>query len=449
VGQCTVISLAFFGQAGKEIAGVFGSDASVSFYILTPADLSAIQNPTCSLPASSRPLYSEVNVVGFDNSYRSLPFPADGTYFFVFVLGNTGGVGQIAKGYADVQLTYPASTTLARSETLYTPSSSSVPVVTTSSIISESSTSTSTIAAAGPSLGTIGFVGVIVAVAAVASILVFMKRGKRPAEGKAVLQQETVKKETKPEPIPQARAQVSHEPKLETPQLQATTVAENISTRYPELDRVLAGGLPIGYAILIVSPPCDERDLLFRKIIESSLSMENPVFFLSRDLIRMQDFANRYGKNFHIFSPQADKITSAGGTVHKIQGLQNLSDLNISFTKTVETLPKTVTRKLVVIDLLSDILLEHKALTTRKWLDDFIGKRKTEGFTIIGVLNPLISSQQDTQTIMDLFDGVIEIYERELKERARRFLIVKKLYGRKYVDSELMLDRDKLYSGEG
>jgi len=203
--------------------------------------------------------------------------------------------------------------------------------------------------------------------------------------------------------------------------------------------------LPIGYAILIVSPPCDERDLLFRRIIESSLVRRNQIFFLSRDLIRTQDFANRYKANFHVFSPQADKLTSAGGQIYKIQSLRNLSDLNISFTKAVETLPKDLPGKLVIIDLLSDVLLELKALTTRKWLDDFIGKRKTEGFTIIGVLNPLISSEQDTQTITDLFDGVIEIYERELKERARRFLIVKKLYGRKYADTELMLVKDKLY----
>jgi KaiC/GvpD/RAD55 family RecA-like ATPase len=162
-------------------------------------------------------------------------------------------------------------------------------------------------------------------------------------------------------------------------------------------------------------------------------------------LIRTQDFANRYQKNFYVFSPQAEKLTSAGGKIFKIQGLQNLSDLNISFTKAVEALPKTIGGKLIIIDLLSDVLLEHKALTTRKWLDGFIGKRKAEGFTILGVLNPLISSQQDTQTIMDLFDGIIEIYERELKERARRFLVVKKMYGRKYLDTELMLDRDKLY----
>jgi KaiC/GvpD/RAD55 family RecA-like ATPase len=208
---------------------------------------------------------------------------------------------------------------------------------------------------------------------------------------------------------------------------------------------VLAGGLPVGFAILLVSPPCDERDLLFGKIIESSLSMGSPIFFLSRDLSRTQDFASRYQKDFYVFSPQADKITATGGNVFKIQTLQDLSDLNISFTKAVEALPKTGGGKLIIIDLLSDVLLEHKALTTRKWLDDFIGKRKAEGFTVLGTLNPLLSSKQDSQTIVDLFDGIIEIYEKELRERSRRFLIVKKMYGRRYVETELMLDKDKLF----
>jgi archaellum biogenesis ATPase FlaH len=450
-GQCSEISLAFWGQAGKEIVGTFGSDASISFYILSPSDFAAINNPTCSLLASSRPLYSEMNIVGYDNSYRSLPFPADGTYYFVFILRNSGQ-GQLANGYAAIHLTFPASTSLTSSiSSTFSPAASSSNIIiaatqsmtqsvaqsTTSQSLAEVSTGASTVAPTGPSFGIFGVIGLVVVVALIAAVMMFIKRERGLAGQTPVLTPETVKQEIKPEP--------TAEPQPEVPQLKPTPGGENISTGYPELDKILAGGLPVGYAILIVSPPCDERDLLFRKIIESSLLMGSQIFFLSRDLIRTQDFANRYRKGFHIFSPQADKITSAGGKVYKIHGLQNLSDLNISFTKAVEDLPKTLRGKLIIIDLLSDILLEHKALTTRKWLDGFIGKRKTEGFTIIGVLNPLISSPQDAQTIMDLFDGIIEIYERELKERARRFLIVKKLYGRKYIDTELMLDKDKLY----
>jgi len=103
------------------------------------------------------------------------------------------------------------------------------------------------------------------------------------------------------------------------------------------------------------------------------------------------------------------------------------------------------TNKIIVLDILSDVLLENKALTTRKWLADSILKRKAEGFTILGILNPEVASKQDSQTIIEIFDGIIEIYEKELRERARRFLIVKKMFGRRYEETELMLDKNKLF----
>jgi len=166
---------------------------------------------------------------------------------------------------------------------------------------------------------------------------------------------------------------------------------------------------------------------------------------LSRDLGRTRDLASMYQKGFYAFHSQADKIGGEHPNVFKIAGVENLSDLNISLTKSVETLLKQHPNKIIILDILSDVLLQHKALTTRRWLDDFVSKRKAEGFTILGTLNPLITSKTESQSIIDLFDGIIEIYERELRERARRFLIVKKMYGRKYQETELMLDKDKLF----
>lgn len=307
----------------------------------------------------------------------------------------------------------------------------SLPQSTSSRITSESTQTTSS--ASAPlsigALGPIGLVGLVVAVGVVASAVVLMRRRKPHEPQATVVEEKVMKGETKPE----------------APRSTAIPRGENISTGYDELDKVLVGGLPAGYAILIVSPPCDEKDLLFRKIIESGLSIGNVVLFLSRDLGRTQDFATRYRSNFYAFTPQADKIATDSGNVFKISGVQNLNDLNISFAKAIETLPLANKDKIIMVDLLSDVLLDHKALTTRKWLDDFVGKRKAEGFTVLATLNPLISSKQESQTIIDLFDGIIEIYEKELRERARRFLIVKKMYGRKYIETELMLDKDKLF----
>lgn len=434
-GQCTYISIPFMAHKGNGIAGKFGSDASVSFYVLSGDDLSSLQNPDCRLPSTAKPLFSETNVQGHDNSYGTTAFPADGIYYFVIAYTNNG-ITQLESGHVNVELTYPSSITPVLSGTVQsgassTASSSSNTIVT--SIQSPPQTSSASTAGILP-IGTLGIIGVLVAIGLVASVVVFM----RARRGQMVIQ-----KEVSP-PAPQQEIVQKEKPEPSQPK-PLSMGEDNISTGYPELDRVLAGGLPVGYAILMVSPPCDERDLLFRRIIESCLSRESSTFFLSRDLGRTIDFANRYKANFYVISPQADKINVDGSNVFKISSVQNLSDLNISFTKAVETLPKSEANRVIIIDLLSDILLEHKALTTRKWLDDFVAKRKAEGFTILGVLNPTISSKQDIQTIADLFDGIIEIYERELRERARRFLIVKKMYGRKYVDSELMLDKDKLF----
>jgi len=114
-------------------------------------------------------------------------------------------------------------------------------------------------------------------------------------------------------------------------------------------------------------------------------------------------------------------------------------------SKAMEPLLVNTVKKILILDLLSDILLEHKALTTRKWLDEFVAKRKIEGFTVIATLNPLMVSNQERQTVIDLFDGVIEIYEKGVLERSKRYVLVRKMYGRKYKDIGVELNKDSLF----
>ncbi len=219
----------------------------------------------------------------------------------------------------------------------------------------------------------------------------------------------------------------------------------SISTGYGELDVVLGGGLPEGYAVCLVSPASDERDLLLRKIIGSALSAGKTTVLVSGDIGRTQDLAGRYHDNFYAYCTRADKMISPPKNVYKIPGIGNLSEINISFSQATISLAESKTGKLIVVDLLSDVLVQHKAVMTRRWLEEFIVKRKSEGYTILTTLNPLVAAKEETQTIIDLFDGVIEIYEKELRERARRFLFVKKMYGRRYSETELLLDKDKLF----
>jgi KaiC/GvpD/RAD55 family RecA-like ATPase len=197
--------------------------------------------------------------------------------------------------------------------------------------------------------------------------------------------------------------------------------------------------------VLIVSPPYLERDLLLGKIVETTLSAGGLVIYVTRYLAKIQELAARFRGGFYVISPQADKLSPPKENVIKMPDLENLNDVNISIAEIVQNLPKNSVDRMVIVDLLSEVLVEHKELTTRNWLDEFLTKRKMEGFTILGVLNPTISSDQGIYTVMDLFGGIMEIYEKGVGEDAHRFLVVTKMYGRKYVEGELVLSKDKLF----
>jgi len=186
---------------------------------------------------------------------------------------------------------------------------------------------------------------------------------------------------------------------------------------------------------------------LLRRIIDSAISSGRPTFYISADIERTQDLLARYQHGFYAFSPQAARIEPKPPNLYQLPSIDNLNDHTLSLSLAIREAraKETAGKMLLVLDTLSSIILRHKTLTTTKWLTDFVGKRKAEGFTIVATLNPFNISKEEVQTVVDFFDGVIEIFEKELKERSRRFVVVKKMYGKRYSESEFLLDKDKLF----
>jgi len=223
-------------------------------------------------------------------------------------------------------------------------------------------------------------------------------------------------------------------------------VAASIPTGYADFDDLLSGGLPLDYTVLIISPPCDERDLLLRRIVHSAVSSGGLAFYVSGDIGKAQDLATRYQKDFYAYCTKSDHIATPLTNLFGTPSIGSLSEFNIVLNQSLATKVKAGVRKVIVVDILSDILLQYKGLITRKWLTEFIAKRKNTGFTIVATLNPYLAKEDAQAAVLDLFDGILEIYEKKLKERSRRFLTVKKLYGRKYIQRDIMLDADKLWT---
>ncbi|MGA2461038.1 MAG: hypothetical protein ABSF82_06425 [Candidatus Bathyarchaeia archaeon] len=296
-------------------------------------------------------------------------------------------------------------------------------------------TLTTTISQIGLPFGNLGLLLAIAAVVVVAFVLVFARRRKPAATSK---QEHPTTVQESP------RKAFASQPATEAQAIQAQPI---ISTGYLDLDKALEGGIPEKFSIVIVSPSFDERDLLLRKVMNSALSSGRLAILVSNDLRRTEDMASRYPKGFYALCPQADKISSHGPNLLKIPSIENLSDATISLGLALKDIlaKEKATKRVMIIDILSDLLLRYKSIITRRWLADFVGKRKAEEFTIIATLNPLTTTKEETQTIIDFFDGVIEIFEKPLMERARRFLIIKKMYGQRYSESEMLMDKDKLF----
>jgi KaiC/GvpD/RAD55 family RecA-like ATPase len=417
--SCNSNNLPLTASKGNEIVGKFSADTLVSFYIVTAAYFNQWQGRGSGWPCEPNGDPSEVlfSADGVNQRSFDVIIPKDGTYEIVFVNYSTQNANvslNVAEPGISVTSTGYVYSTREYAETITTSGSSLVFQTGLAGVLS-----------AFP-FGLLGVVGLTATIGIISFLLVSMRR--RKAATSTILQ-------------PAAASQAS---KAKGRSLPNPSSAPSIPTGYGELDRMLAGGLPEGYAVVLVSPSYDERDLLIRKIVESSLGSGRPAFYLSDDIARTRDLTTRFSQNFYALSPVADKIASDRANLFKVPSVGDLSNLNISSNQIIEGKSKNSKSNMIVIDILSDSLLRNKALTTRRWLSDFVAKRKAGGFTIVATLDPSIAPKEDVQTIAGVFDGVIEVFERSLQERTRRFLVIKKMYGREYSDDELMLDRQQL-----
>jgi KaiC/GvpD/RAD55 family RecA-like ATPase len=222
---------------------------------------------------------------------------------------------------------------------------------------------------------------------------------------------------------------------------------EHISTGYAELDELLYGGIPPNYAVVLTSPSCDERDLLVKGFLESGAKKGKVTFYVSVDPGAVKPLAEEFPSNFHLFvcNPQAEAIVREAPNVAKLKGVENLTDISIALTSAIRKLdPSLKAPRRICIGLVSDVLLQHRAVQTRRWLTALITELKSTEFTILATMNPQIHPSQELQAIIDLFEGEISIYEKETEKGTEKYLKIKKMSNQEYLDSELPLKKEDL-----
>ncbi len=93
---------------------------------------------------------------------------------------------------------------------------------------------------------------------------------------------------------------------------------------------------------------------------------------------------------------------------------------------------------------MSDVLLQHHSVITRKWLGRLLPDLKSKGFTTLAVINPDMHPTEEVQAILGLFEGEIKISEKETARGLEKVLRVRKLYNQRYLENELTLTKERL-----
>jgi len=217
---------------------------------------------------------------------------------------------------------------------------------------------------------------------------------------------------------------------------------DHVSTGYADLDNLLYGGIPPNYAVVLTSPSCDERDLLVKSFLETGAKKGEVAFYVTINPGSAKTLAEEFQSNFCLFvcNPQADAIVKDSPNVVKLKGVENLTDISIALTSVIRKLdPSLKGPKRICLGLVSDVLLQHHAVQTRRWLAGLIPELQSAGFTTFATMNPQMHPSQEFQAILDLFDGEIDIFEKETEKGAGKYLKIKKMSDQKYLENEVVL----------
>jgi tetratricopeptide (TPR) repeat protein/KaiC/GvpD/RAD55 family RecA-like ATPase len=246
---------------------------------------------------------------------------------------------------------------------------------------------------------------------------------------------------------PKATALIVQQPLACTAAMISQGFPGKVSTGLLELDSLLIGGIPANYAVVLNSYSINEQTMLIKSFLEASVSSGETTFYLTKNLSPIKNLVEEYPSCFYLFlcNPQAEAFAPNLPNIFKLKGLENLTEIDISITKAFRSQNDSKTsQKRICIDLVSDVLLQHHALITRKWLSTLISTLKTKSFTVLVVFNPLMHQSEEVHAILSLFDGEIEISEKETSEGTKRVLKIRRMNNQKYSEKEVILDKESL-----
>jgi KaiC/GvpD/RAD55 family RecA-like ATPase len=229
--------------------------------------------------------------------------------------------------------------------------------------------------------------------------------------------------------------------------ISAPVLPGRVSTGFEALDALLLGGIPENSAIVLAAPNSDEKNLLLNRFLKTGIEANEPTFLVTNEASEASAWTEKYQTTFYLVlcNPQANSLVQSGPNVYTFKGAENLTDIDIALTKAYRTLSSsTPSQKRICIDIVSDALLQHHTVGTRRWLSSLLPTLKLKGFTVLAFFNPQMHSPEEAQAVLGLFDGEIRISERENAKGMEKVLRIRNLRNQRYLENQLVLVKEEL-----
>lgn len=242
---------------------------------------------------------------------------------------------------------------------------------------------------------------------------------------------------------------MSCQPEPVSIQVSETILPNRVKTGFKDLDNLLFGGIPEHYTVVLTSDNCDERDLLIKRFLEAGAAESNTTLHVTLDAVGVRSLAEDFASSFHVLvcNPKLDETMKSLPNVVKCGGVENLTEMSIALESVFRRFGKSKDdSRRACLDIVSDVLLQHHAVQTRRWLTGLIPELRSRGFTTLALLNPHMHSTEEMHAVLDLFEGEISIYEKKGQEDTLKYLRIRRMQNQRYLDGELPLRRTRLMS---
>jgi len=220
--------------------------------------------------------------------------------------------------------------------------------------------------------------------------------------------------------------------------VEEVVLADRVPTGTRELDSLLLGGIPEGYAAVLTGSPSDERELIIRNFLEAGTKEGQTSFYVSTEAVGLENLLKMSGFYLFLCNPKPKVVIPDLPNVYRLHAKTDLTNLNIALLKAYRNVEPS-SKKRVCVETVSDVLVDYGLKATRKWIAELMTDLVSKGFTVLAVMNPGMHPADQATGVLDLFDGEISITQTEDPLECKKSLRVKKLRNQDYIKNPICL----------